>query len=306
MTLRFDGRVAIVTGAAAGLGKSHAMALAARGAKVVVNDFGGSVDGNGGSSEPAERVAAEIRSAGGEAISHGADVTNVQQVEHMVKQAVDQWGRVDILVNNAGILRDASFAKMSLADFEKVVNVHLMGAVVCSRAVWPVMKDRGYGRILMTTSSSGLYGNFGQSNYGAAKMGVIGLMNVLQIEGEKNDIRVNALAPGAATRMTEALLPKAVLGLMTPEAVTPAALFLVSENAPRRTILCATAGGFSRTLIHETEGVYLGENERTPERIAELFDQISDEKGQHLYRDGGGQVMKFVGKAAAAAGVKLG
>ena len=305
MSIRFDERVAIVSGAGAGLGRAHALGLAQRGAKVVVNDFGGSVDGNGGSSEPAERVAAEIRAAGGEAIAHGADVTNAAQVEHMVAAAIGKWGRVDILINNAGILRDASFGKMPLADFEKVVTVHLMGAVICAKAVWPHMKDRNYGRILMTTSSSGLYGNFGQSNYGAAKMGVIGLMNVLQIEGEKNDIRVNALAPGAATRMTEALLPKPVLGLMTPEAVTPAALYLVSDGAPRRTILCATAGGFSRTLIHETEGVYLGENERTPERIAELFETISDEQGQHLYRDGGGQVMKFVGKAAAAAGVKL-
>lgn len=306
MTIRFDGRVAIVTGSASGLGRSHVLELARRGARVVVNDFGGKVDGSGGSSEPAERVADEIRSAGGEAISHGADVTNPTQVEDMMQAAIAKWGRVDILINNAGILRDASFAKMSLADFEKVLSVHVMGAVVCSRAVWPHMKDRGYGRILMTTSSSGLYGNFGQSNYGAAKMGLIGLMNVLQIEGEKNDIRINALAPGAATRMTEALLPPAVLGLMTPEAVTPAALYLVSENAPRRTILNATAGGFSRTLIHETEGIFLSANERTPERIAEMFDAISDEAGQHLYRDGGGQVMKFVGKAAAAAGVKLG
>ena len=306
MTIRFDERVAIVTGAATGLGRSYALALAQRGAKLVVNDFGGAVDGTGGSSAPAERVAEEIRAVGGEAIAHGADVTNAGQVEHLVKTAIDKWGHVDILINNAGILRDASFGKVSLADFEKVVAVHLMGAVVCTRAVWPHMKDRNYGRVLMTTSSSGLYGNFGQSNYGAAKMGVIGLMNVLQIEGEKNDIRVNALAPGAATRMTEALLPKSVLGLMTPEAVTPAALYLVSEDAPRRTILCATAGGFARTLIHETEGVYLGENERTPERIAELFDQISDEAGQQLYRDGAGQVMKFVGKAAKAAGVKLG
>lgn len=306
MSIRFDGRVAIVTGAAAGLGRTYALGLAERGAKVIVNDFGGAVDGTGGSSAPAERVAGEIHAKGGEAIAHGADVTNATQVDHMVKTAVDKWGRVDILINNAGILRDASFGKMQLADFEKVVNVHLMGAVVCSKAVWQTMKDRNYGRILMTSSSSGLYGNFGQANYGAAKMGVVGLMNVLQIEGEKNDIRVNTLAPGAATRMTEALLPKSVLGLMTPEAVTPAALYLVSEDAPRRTILCATAGGFSRTLIHETEGVYLGENERTPERIAELFDKISDEAGQHLYREGGGQVMKFVGKAAAAAGVKLG
>jgi NAD(P)-dependent dehydrogenase (short-subunit alcohol dehydrogenase family) len=306
MSIRFDQRVAIVTGAGAGLGRSHAIELARRGARVVVNDYGGGVDGTGGSSAPAERVAAEINALGGEAIAHGADVTNTAQVEDMVNAARTRWGRVDILINNAGILRDSSFAKMTLADFEKVVAVHLTGSVVCSKAVWQIMKDQGYGRILMTTSSSGLYGNFGQSNYGAAKMGVIGLMNVLQIEGEKNDIRVNALGPGAATRMTEALLPKPVLGLMTPEAVTPAALFLVSEDAPRRTILNATAGGFSRTLVHETEGVYLNENERTPERIAALFGQISDEAGQHLYRDGGGQVMKFITKAARAHGVSLG
>ena len=306
MSIRFDQRVAIVTGAGAGLGRAHALELARRGARVVVNDFGGGVDGTGGSSGPAEAVAREILAFGGEAIAHGADVTNPAQVEDMVRQARDKWGRVDILINNAGILRDASFAKMTLADFEKVLAVHVMGAVVCSKAVWTSMKDQNYGRILMTTSSSGLYGNFGQSNYGAAKMGLVGLMNVLQIEGERYDIRVNALGPGAATRMTEALLPKPVLGLMTPEAVTPAALFLVSENAPRRTILNATAGGFSRTLVHETEGVFLGANERTPERVAELFAEISDERGQHLYADGGGQVMKFVGKAASAAGIKLG
>jgi NAD(P)-dependent dehydrogenase (short-subunit alcohol dehydrogenase family) len=306
MSIRFNQRVAIVTGAGAGLGRSHAIELARRGARVVVNDFGGGVDGTGGSSAPAEKVAAEIVAQGGDAIAHGADVTNPVQVEDMVNAARTRWGRVDILINNAGILRDASFAKMTLADFEKVVSVHLMGSVVCTRAAWPLMKEQNYGRILMTTSSSGLYGNFGQSNYGAAKMGLIGLMNVLQIEGEKNDIRVNALGPGAATRMTEALLPKPVLGLMTPEAVTPAALFLVSEDAPRRTILNATAGGFSRTLVHETEGVYLHDNERTPERIAELFAQISDETGQHLYRDGGGQVMKFITKAAKAHGVALG
>ena len=306
MSIRFDQRVAIVTGAGAGLGRSHALELARRGARVLVNYFGGGVDGSGGSSEPARRVASEIVSAGGEAVAHGADVTNAAQVEDMVQAAYKAWGRVDILINNAGILRDASFAKMSLTDFEKVLSVHVLGSVVCCKAVWPLMREQNYGRILMTTSSSGLYGNFGQANYGTAKMGLIGLMNVLQIEGEKNDIRVNALGPGAATRMTEALLPKTVLGLMTPEAVTPAALFLVSQDAPRRTILNATAGGFSRTLIHETEGVYLNENERTPERIAELFMQISDETGQHLYRDGGGQVMKFVSKAAKAHGVALG
>ena len=196
MSIRFDGRVAIVTGAAAGLGRSHARALAARGAKVVVNDFGGDVHGTGGSSEPAERVAEEIRQAGGEAISHGASVTNADQVAHMVAGALAKWGRIDILINNAGILRDASFPKSSLQDFRTVLDVHLLGSVICSQAVWPHMKAAGFGRILMTTSTSGIYGNFGQANYGAAKTGLIGLMNVLQIEGAKNDIRVNALCPG--------------------------------------------------------------------------------------------------------------
>jgi NAD(P)-dependent dehydrogenase (short-subunit alcohol dehydrogenase family) len=221
MSIRFDGRVAIVTGAGAGLGRAHALELGRRGAKLVVNDFGGGVDGTGGSSAPAEKVAEEIRAAGGEAISNGADITSREQVENMVAAAMEEWGRVDILINNAGILRDASFAKMTIADFQKVMDVHLMGSVICTKAVWGHMRDAGYGRILMTTSSSGLYGNFGQSNYGAAKMALIGLMNTLQIEGEKNDIRVNALGPGAATRMTESLLPAPVVALMTPESVTP-------------------------------------------------------------------------------------
>ena len=304
MSIRFDDRVVIVTGAGAGLGRSHALAFAERGAKVLVNEFGGAVDGSGASSAVAEKVAEEIRAAGGQAISHGADVSNAEQVTDMVSQAMAQWGRVDALVNNAGILRDASFAKMELNDFRKVLEVHVMGSVICSKAVWQIMREQNYGRILMTTSSSGLYGNFGQSNYGAAKMAVIGLMNVLQLEGEKNNIRVNALAPGAATRMTESLLPPGVSELMKPEAVTPAALFLVSEDAPRRTILCATAGGFSRTLIHETEGVFIAESERTPEAIAARFDEISDTSGQHLYTEGAGQVMKFMTKAAQAAGVR--
>jgi NAD(P)-dependent dehydrogenase (short-subunit alcohol dehydrogenase family) len=209
--LRFDDRVAIVTGAGAGLGRAHALELARRGAKVLINDFGGSVDGTGGSSAPAEAVVKEIVAAGGAAMSNGADVTNEQQVAQMVKSVVDAWGRVDVLINNAGILRDASFAKMSSRDFRKVVDVHLMGSVYCTRAVWPLMRAANYGRILMTTSSSGLYGNFGQSNYGAAKMALIGLMNGLDAEGMKHNIRVNALGPGAATRMSAALLPKAII-----------------------------------------------------------------------------------------------
>ena len=306
MTIRFDGRVAIVTGAAAGLGRSHALALASRGARVVVNDFGGDVHGTGGSSEPAERVAEEIRRAGGDALSHGADVSNPGQVADMVARALERWNRVDVLINNAGILRDASFAKGTLADFRTVVDVHLLGAAVCSQAVWGHMRNAGYGRILMTTSTSGIYGNFGQANYGAAKTGLIGLMNVLQIEGLKYGIRVNALCPSAATRMTAGLLPESALALMTPESVTPAAVFLVSEDAPSRTILSAVAGGYSRIVIEETRGVYLPQAERTPEAIAARFDEITDREGALHSEEPGGPGLRFLKLAAAEAGVTLG
>lgn len=305
MSMRFDGRVAIVTGAAAGLGRSHARALAARGARVVVNDFGGDVHGTGGSSEPAERVADEIRQAGGEAFSHGASVTNVGQVTHMVESTLAKWGRIDILINNAGILRDASFPKTSLADFRTVIEVHLLGSVICSQAVWPHMKVANFGRILMTTSTSGIYGNFGQANYGAAKTGLIGLMNVLQIEGARNDIRVNALCPSAATRMTEGLMPEPVLALLTPESVTPAALFLVSDDAPRRTILSACGGGYARVVLQETAGVFLPEGERTPEAIAARFGEICDLSTVIHCEEPGGPGMRFIKQAAAAAGVSL-
>lgn len=305
MSIRFDNRVAIVTGAGAGLGREHALGLAARGAKVVVNDYGGGVDGSGGSSEPANETVAMIKAGGGEAFAHGADVSSQEQVADMVGKAVRDWGRIDILVNNAGILRDRAFAKMSIEDWESVVRVHLSGAAICTMAVWPHMKEANYGRIVMTSSSSGIYGNFGQANYGAAKMAVIGLMNVLHIEGAKNNIRVNTLAPGAATRMTQDLLPPAIVKLMDARTVTPGLLYLVSEDAPSRSILCATAGGFSRTLIYETEGVYLDPENCTPEKVMAAWDIISDPEGQHLYANGGEQVMKFVGKAAAAAGVSL-
>lgn len=293
MTISFEDRVAIVTGAGAGLGRSHALELARRGAKVVVNDFGGGVDGTGGSSEPAEKVAEEIRDAGGEALSHGADVTNPEQVGDMVRTAMDEWGRVDILINNAGILRDSSFTKMELADFEKVMAVHLMGSVICTKAVWPVMREQAYGRLLMTTSSSGLYGNFGQSNYAAAKMALIGFMNTLHLEGQKYDIRVNSLGPAAATRMTEGILPQPALELMTPESVTPAAIFLVAEEAPSRVILNATAGAFSRTYIEETKGVAFKEGDQTAENIAAHWDEISDPETAVELPQGAAQVMKF-------------
>src|SRR6476660_6917195 len=232
MALDFSGRVAIVTGAGGGLGREHALALAARGAKVLVNDLGGAVDGSGGSATAAQKVVDEIRAAGGEALANGASVTDFAAVQAMVQQAVDAWGQVDILVNNAGILRDKSFAKMELADFRLVLDVHLMGAVHCSKAVWDTMRAQNYGRIVMTTSSSGLYGNFGQANCGAAKMALVGLMQTLSIEGAKNDMRVNCLAPTAATRMTENLMPEAVLKLLVPGAVTPGLLALVAEDAP--------------------------------------------------------------------------
>lgn len=304
MTIRFDQRVAIVTGAGNGLGREHALHLAARGAKVVVNDFGGAQDGTGGSSEPAERVAQEIIAAGGEAIAHGANVANAEQVADMVAKAMAKWGRIDILVNNAGILRDRAFSKMSLEDWNAVMAVHVTGSTVCTMAVWPHMKAANYGRIVMTTSSSGLYGNFGQSNYAAAKMAVVGLMNVLHIEGAKNNIRVNTLGPGAATRMTEELLPPAAIALMKPELVTAGLLYLVSDDAPSRVILNASAGGFARTYVMETEGICLDAASCTPEEVAAQWDAISDQAGQHHYETSGPQVMKFVGKAAAIAGIK--
>lgn len=293
MDIRFDDKVAIVTGSGHGLGRSHALALAERGAKVVVNDLGGAVDGTGASSDAAKEVVEEIESNGGEALANGADVTDYGQVEAMVKQAMDAWGRVDILINNAGVLRDKTFAKVELDDFRFVLDVHLMGSVNCSKAVWEIMREQKYGRIVMTTSSSGLYGNFGQTNYGAAKMGVVGLMNTLKLEGEKYGIRVNSLAPTAATRMTKELFPENMHPMLEPEFVTPGALFLVSEDAPQGEILCAGAGCFARARIIETRGVFLGQDV-TPERMAENWDgAISDESGQKALRAGGEQPAKF-------------
>jgi NAD(P)-dependent dehydrogenase (short-subunit alcohol dehydrogenase family) len=305
MSIRFDGRVAIVTGAGNGLGRSHALGLASRGAKVVIVDFGGARDGTGGSSEAAEKVVAEIKSAGGEAIAHGANVADYAQVQDMVAKTMEKWGRIDILINNAGILRDKTFAKMELPDFEAVMAVHLMGTVNCTKAVWEIMRAQNYGRIVFTSSSSGLYGNFGQSNYGAAKSAMVGLMNVLHLEGAKNDIRVNTLAPTAATRMTSDLLPPDALQLLTPESITPGVLFLVSDKGPSRCILCAGAGAFARTMIYETEGIFLDEAERTPETIAARFDEISDPNGQKALAGAFEQTTKFAMKAAAAKGVVL-
>lgn len=305
MSINFEGRVAIVTGAANGLGKSHALSLAKLGAKVVVNDFGGARDGTGGSSEAAEKVVAEIKAAGGEAIANGADVSSEEQVGAMVQQTLDQWGRVDILVNNAGILRDKSFVKMEMSDWDKVVAVHLTGSAICTRAVWPVMREQKYGRVIMTTSTSGLYGNFGQANYGAAKMGVAGLMNTLCLEGEKYDIKVNCVAPTAATRMTEDLMPKEVLALLEPEAITPAVLFLASDQAPNHRIVLAGAGCYAMVRLMESDGIYLNEEERTPDAIAAQFEQLGDMSDAREMTNGGEHVTKILTKAAQAKGIKL-
>jgi NAD(P)-dependent dehydrogenase (short-subunit alcohol dehydrogenase family) len=293
--IRFDGKVAIVTGAGGGLGEQHALELARRGAKVVVNDLGGSVDGQGGSSAAAERVVAEIKAAGGEAIANGSSVTDDAGVAHMIQQTMDEWGRIDIIVANAGILRDKSFSKMEIADFEAVLNVHVMGTVKPVKAAWEIMKTQNYGRIVVTTSSTGLYGNFGQANYGAAKLGLVGFMNTMKIEGQKNNIHINAISPIAATRMTEGLMPQAALDRLKPEYVTPGVVYLVSEEAPTGAILTAGAGVFSLARIYETEGYNLG-NDMTAEAVRDNWDKITDPTDQKAYVNGGEQGAKIFRK----------
>lgn len=286
MNIDLSGRVAIVTGAGGGLGRAHALLLAKRGARVVVNDLGGSRDGSGGGSAMAEAVVEEIRAAGGEAFANGASVTEFNQVQAMVAETVDRWGRVDILVNNAGILRDRTFAKLDLADFRAVVEVHLMGSINCTKAVWEQMRSQGYGRIMMTTSSSGLWGNFGQSHYGAAKLGLVGAMKTLSEEGAKYDIRVNCLAPSAATRMTADIMDEAELAALAPEAVSPAMLVLVSEQAPNGMILCAGAGSFECAHITMTQGQYIGTGEDAAERLLASLDRIADRTNEMVPHTG--------------------
>ena len=276
MAIRFDGKVAIVTGAGGGLGRAHALELARRGARVVVNDLGGAVDGSGGGSQAAQAVVAEIKALGGEAIGNGGSVSDREGAQSIVRDAVAAFGTVDILINNAGILRDKSFAKMPLDDFELVLKVHLLGSVYCTQAAWPVMADKGYGRIVMTTSSSGLYGNFGQSNYGAAKMGLVGLMNTLKLEGERKGIRVNTVAPVAATRLSADLgMPEAVFNALKPELVTPAVLYLASDEAPSGMIIEAGAGYYAQVQVMEGKGVHLGPA-ATVDDVAAAAKRIAD------------------------------
>ncbi len=289
----FTDRVAIVTGAGAGLGRCHALGLAARGAKVVINDLGGS-----------ESVVAAIEAAGGQAMAHSADVSDAGMVADMIAQTMDRWGRIDALVNNAGILRDKTFAKMDMADFRKVIDVHLIGTANCCHAVWPIMRAQGYGRIVLTASGSGLYGNFGQANYGAAKAAMVGLMNVLHLEGARDDIRVNTLAPTAATAMTEGLLPEAALALLSAETITPGVLFLLSEDAPSRTILSAGGGTFAVTQIRETQGALI-QGEITPEAVAANWDRITDPTDAENLENAFAQTRKYALRAAMAKGVTL-
>ena len=287
MTISFKDKVAIVTGAGGGLGRCHALQFAERGAKVIVNDLGGSVDGSGGSSEAADKVVEEIKAMGGDAISNGSSVTDKAGVKKLVDDAMAAYGRIDVLVNNAGVLRDKSFAKVTLDDFEFVVDVHMMGSVYCTKAVWPIMVEQKYGRIVMTSSSSGIFGNFGQSNYGSAKMGVVGLMNTLRIEGQKNNIKVNSLVPVAATRMTENLgMPDAVFDSLKPESVSPAVIFMSSEDAPDGVMISAGAGVFAMAEIVHSEGIALKGDDLNADMLAEKWSEASDMTNSRALRSG--------------------
>jgi NAD(P)-dependent dehydrogenase (short-subunit alcohol dehydrogenase family) len=291
MTISFKDRVAIVTGAGGGLGRSYALELARRGARVVVNDLGGSRDGTG-HSDAAAAVVAEIEAAGGTAMADGSSVTDLAQVQAMVAKAKEAWGGVHILINNAGILRDKSFAKMGMDDFRAVVDVHLIGSANATHAVWELMREQAYGRILMTASSTGLYGNFGQANYGAAKLGLAGFARTLALEGAKYNVRVNTIAPTAATRMTEDIFPPELLARFQPEAVAPAALFLVSDDAPTNMILGAGAGVVQAAYVTLTRGAVLAEP--TPEAVAAQFAEITDRAGEITPQSGAEQTMTIL------------
>jgi len=297
MAIEFEGKVVIVTGAGGGLGRSHALEFARRGAHVVVNDLGGAMDGSGGSSDAAQQVVAEIEAAGGSAIANGASVTDDAGVENLIASTMDAYGRIDVLVNNAGILRDRTLLNMTIEDFEAVLNVHLMGTVKPTKACWPIMRDQNYGRIVVTTSSTGLYGNFGQSNYGAAKLGIVGFMNTIKLEGQKYNINCNAVSPVAYTRMTADLFPPEAEKLMTPERVTPAVIFLAGEKAPTGVIVCAGAGVYSTAQMTESRGMFLGATPRA-EDIERHWNEIADMSEASAPFMGGEQSGKFFEMAA--------
>jgi len=293
MTLRFDDRVAIVTGAGGGLGRAYALDLARRGAAVVVNDLGGDRDGSG-SSDAAARVVAEIEATGGRAIADGGSVTDEAAMHAMAARTIDRFGRIDILINNAGVLRDRSFAKMTMADFRFVVDVHLNGSATATHAVWETMREQGYGRILMTASSTGLYGNFGQANYGAAKLGIAGLAKTLHLEGAKYGIRVNTIAPTAGTRMTQDIFPETAFAAFTPESVAPAAVFLVSDDAPSNVIVGAGAGVFQAAYVTLTRGIRLGGEDLNAEGVAGHWARIADRSGEIVPQSGSEQAMSIL------------
>lgn len=297
MSLDFKDKVAIVTGSGNGIGKGYALELARRGAKVVVNDLGGTVDGSGGSLSAADAVVQEIEAAGGEAMANGANVAKQEDVKAMVEATMEKWGRVDILINNAGILRDKSFGKMEWSDFEAVINVHLLGSALCAHSVFPIMKEQEFGRIVMTSSSSGLFGNFGQTNYAAAKMGVVGLMNTLKLEGAKYNVHTNSIAPTATTRMTEHLFPAEFAEKLDPKYIIPAVIFLASEKAPNGEILEAGGGVVANTYVMETMGKYFGTDDNfTAEAVANHWAEIADTTDARRLTQGGEVAIKHFEK----------